>query len=123
MLLAGKSVLIVEDEFLLGELLEDMARDLGCAAFLRAANVPGALKIIETSDFDAAIIDMNLDGTSSKPIAEALLSKGVPFIISTGYDPVSIGQGWANIPVLQKPFQAAQLEAAVQSALGRYLAR
>jgi CheY-like chemotaxis protein len=118
MLLDGKSVLIVEDEFLIAEMLADMLGGIGCTAAERASNVAAALKALE-KPVDVAFLDLDLDGQSSAPIAEALDAKEVPFIISTGYGPDDVDDRWKGRPLVQKPFLREDVEAALRQALGQ----
>jgi CheY-like chemotaxis protein len=117
MLLAGKSILVVEDEFLVAALLEDMLGDLGCSDIKTASSVSMALDALTAGLFDLVILDVNLDGHPSAPVAEALLEKETPFVFSTGYDPKAISPPWNSYPFLQKPFQATDLEQAIRKAL------
>ncbi len=64
-LLSGRQVLVVEDEMLVLLNLEDMLADLGCGSVSAAATVDQALALIEEQTFDAAMLDVNLDGMKS----------------------------------------------------------
>jgi len=66
-------------------LLEDMLADLGCAVIGPAASVNRALAMIDAEAIDAAVLDVNLNGQMSYPIADVLAARGVPFVFSTGY--------------------------------------
>jgi len=61
-LLSGRRVLVVEDEMLILIMIEDMLADLGCAAVTSAATVNQAIALIESQNFDVAMLDMNLNG-------------------------------------------------------------
>lgn len=109
-LLAGRCVLVVEDEMLILMMIEDMLSDLGCESVVTASSVDQALAKIDAHAFDAAILDSNLDGSSSDPIAEALAARGVPFFFATGQKNGGIGSGSQGRPVLKKPFTFEGLE-------------
>ena len=79
-LLSGRRVLVVEDEMLVLIMIEDMLADLGCKSVTSAATVDKALALIDAQVFDAALLDMNLNGDDSHPVAEALSARGVPFV-------------------------------------------
>ena len=66
-------------------IIEDMLADLGCESVTAAATVDQALALIDAQVFDAAMLDMNLNGNKSHAVADALVARGVPFIFSTGY--------------------------------------
>jgi CheY-like chemotaxis protein len=107
--LSGRKVLVVEDEMIVGWLLEDMLVDLGCAIVGPATSVNQALAMIDAEAFDAAVLDVNLDGQMSYPVADALTARGMPFVFSTGYDKDTLRDGYRTFPVLQKPFHRSEL--------------
>ena len=88
---------------------EDMLADLGCESVTAAATVDPALALIDTQVFDAAMLDMNLNGTSSHSVAAALVARGVPFAYCTGNKGSDMKDGYQNRPVLNKPFKFEQL--------------
>jgi DNA-binding response OmpR family regulator len=77
--LSGRRVLVVEDEIMVAWLLEDMLTNLGCTVVGPAARIDQALALIDAEGFDAAVLDLNLNGTKSYPVADALAAHGVPF--------------------------------------------
>ena len=89
--------------------VEDMLADLGCQAVSAAANVDQALALIDAQAFDAAMVDVNLDGRKSYQVADALAARGVPFVFSTGYSGESLDDGYRDRPVLGKPYRIADL--------------
>jgi CheY-like chemotaxis protein len=108
-LLTGRRVLVVEDEMLVLMAIEDMLADLGCDSVTAAASVEKALTLIEAEQFDVAILDVNLGGQRSYPIAEALTNRCIPFAFSTGYGGHGVHEGYGNGSVLNKPYDNAQL--------------
>jgi CheY-like chemotaxis protein len=115
--LKGCRVLIVEDESLVAMLLEEMLEHLGCEVVATASRFPDALEKASTLSFDAAILDVNLNGQTSFPIADALVRRPTAFILATGYGAGAIPARLVQIPVLQKPFRLADLERALLGAL------
>ena len=116
--LRGRHILVVEDEFILALDLEQLFDAEGCRVLGPAATVPDALRILATEPrADAAVLDINLGGTRSVPVAEALAEQGVPFIAATAYpelpEPVFDG-----VPVLAKPYAPRQVREAVIKLLG-----
>lgn len=89
--------------------IEDMLADLGCTSVSAAATVDQALALIEAQGFDAAMVDVNLDGSKSYAVADALAARGVPFLFSTGYSGQSLKDGYRDRPVLGKPYRNAEL--------------
>lgn len=108
-LLAGRRILVVEDEMLVLIMIEDMLADLGCESVTAAATVNQALAAIDTQIFDVAMLDMNLNGSDSYEVAEALGTRGVPFVFSTGYSGRDMRDGYGDRPVLKKPFMDKEL--------------
>lgn len=104
--LDGLRVLVVEDETLVAMLLEDMLADHGCVVAGVAARIAQALEMVADDGLaiGAAILDVNLAGQPSFPIAEALAAKGVPFVFATGYGAGGLPEAWRGRPTLQKPF-------------------
>ena len=115
--LAGKRVLVVEDEMLVMMAIEDMLADLGCTSVTVAANIEGALSTIAANMFDLATLDVNLNGTRSYPIADALDARHIPFVFSTGYGEHGIDQGYGGHLVLNKPYSCTQFNRVVMDLL------
>jgi two-component SAPR family response regulator len=107
--LSGRRVLIVEDEMIVSWALADMLGRIGCVVVGRAARVSQALAMIEASDIDVALLDVNLNGVESFPVAAALAARRVPFVFSTGYRNESLPDDYKNLPMLQKPFSDSML--------------
>lgn len=90
-------------------MIEDMLADLGCGSVTSAATVNQAVNLVNEQVFDAAMLDMNLGGHKSHPVADALAARGVPFAFSTGYSGSEMRDGYQDRPLLKKPFQKQQL--------------
>ena len=88
---------------------EDMLAGVGCESVTAAATVDQALALIDAQVFDAAMLDVNLNGIASYPLADALDARGVPFFFSTGYSRQGIKEGYRNRLVLKKPFELDDL--------------
>ena len=107
--LYGMRVLIVEDEAYL-------AVDLAEAMRLRGAQVIGpvgtfreAMRAVETNWIDRAVLDVNLEGEMSFPIADRLEAAGIPYVIATGYTAESLPERFRGKPRLEKPFRPETL--------------
>jgi DNA-binding response OmpR family regulator len=109
----GARVLVVEDEAMLSLELEAMLLDMGCVIAGTAAKLDDALRIARSSEFDVALLDVNLGGKRVDPVAEAIRARGTPIIFVTGY-----GKTAASGLVLAKPYDAAALEGMLNEALG-----
>jgi CheY-like chemotaxis protein len=108
-------ILIVEDEMLLAMNIEDMLLDLGHEVVGIASRLEPALALAREADFDVAMLDVNLAGDRSFPVAEALAERGIPFLFATGYGRAGIDEAYRDRPVLQKPFRAGELLAAIEA--------
>jgi CheY-like chemotaxis protein len=115
--LSNRKVLVVEDEMMIAMLIEDMLEEFGCELVGPATSVPRALDLIGKEQIEVAVLDLNLDGQDTYAIADALQRKKVPFIFATGYGSTGLRKEYGAQPVLQKPFQAKDLETALAQAL------
>jgi len=116
--LSGMRLLVVEDELLVSMLIEEILRDLGATVAGPYGRLADGLAAAKVERFDCAILDLNLAGESADPLADLLLARGVPFVFMTGYQRESIDRRYANVPVLQKPIDAAALEGVLLTLLG-----
>lgn len=117
MVLIGLRVLVVEDEAMLSMLLEDFLTDLGCEVVATASHLEDALEKASSLAMDIAILDINLGGVLSYPVAEVLRSRGIRFLFATGYGTLGLPDDLKGTLVLGKPFNQTQLAAAMVSAL------
>ncbi|WP_299949353.1 response regulator [Hyphomonas sp. BRH_c22] len=107
---AGLRILVVEDEMLVLMGIQDMLDGLGCDSVSAAATNEQAITILKAQHIDAALLDLNLNGVRSYPVADLLAERGVPFAFATGYG----GHGLRDVdrerPLLTKPFVCDDLE-------------
>lgn len=106
-------VFIVEDESMLVMLLEDLLPTLGYTVVGSAASVDQALAALDQAEADLAVIDVNLAGEPSFPVADALRARGVPFLFTTGYGQQGLPARFANAAVLAKPFRRQDIQDAL----------
>jgi CheY-like chemotaxis protein len=92
----AKRILVVEDEPMIRMLLEDMLGELGYTIAAEAARIEEALEATKNADFDLAILDADLNGQPASPVADALVTRGTPFVFATGYgsvpEPIGVGR-------------------------------
>lgn len=106
--------LIVEDDPLVAMMLEDYLQQMHRQPVGAVGNVSAALDAIQTQEIDAAIVDVVLErGENAEPVAEALRSKRLPFMIATGGFIMPPGAAFAGRPLLLKPFTFASLASAI----------
>jgi DNA-binding response OmpR family regulator len=115
-----RSFFLVEDEALIRMMLVDMLEELGHAVVAEAGRIEDALRLAHDPGFDIAILDINLGGPTSTPVAEILAKRSVPFVFASGYGEDDIPGGFKNRPTLRKPFQLDGLERAIHAALAEY---
>jgi len=110
-------LLVVEDEYLIRMLMEDMLADLGYDVAAAVGTLAEASEFAASGDFNAAILDVNLDGQEIYPVADILAKRGLPFVFVTGYGERSLPEPYRDRPALQKPFQVEQLKAMLDGLL------
>jgi CheY-like chemotaxis protein len=109
-------VLVVEDEFLVLLVLTEMLEELGYQIAATAARLEDAIVLAKSGDFDLAILDVNLGGERSYPVADILNAAAKPFLFSTGYD--RLDGRYRQYPRLQKPYRQEDLADALAGVLG-----
>lgn len=115
--LAGKRVLLVEDEAMVSMMIEDLLAEFGCAVAGTAAKLSEALQLAEAGDFDCAVLDLNLDGKLTYPVADILMRRGLPFMFLTGYGSKALPERYQHISILQKPFYPQEFERRIAAIL------
>jgi CheY-like chemotaxis protein len=108
--LKGRRILIVEDSPVVGPFTADMLEDLGCEVVGPAPNMAAARLLAEAGGFDAALMDVHIRGERVFPLCEMLATKGVPFVLTSGYADWHMADKWEDRPRLQKPYTIAQIE-------------
>nr|WP_170316141.1 response regulator [Microvirga calopogonii] len=115
--MTGRRILLVEDEAMIAMLVGDMLEDLGHELVTVATRLEDALAAAGNGTFDLAILDLNLAGVLTYPVADVLAGRGIPFIFATGYGSGGLKETYAGWATLQKPFDQQALEYAVEAAL------
>ena len=108
--LAGRSVLLLEDSLIIALDAEDLIRRLGAHHVRTESSAPGAIAAIELNPPDVAVLDINLGDHTSAPVANRLVELGIPFIFATGYGEQSqLPAELRKYLVVQKPYTLASL--------------
>lgn len=103
--LAGLRILIVEDIGLVAQALRWMLDTMNCHIVGVASRLGEAKQLAQSTErLDGALLDLNLSGQNSYPVAEILHERGIPFIIMSGYDTSNTRADFASDAHLQKPF-------------------
>ena len=115
--LAGLRALVIEDESIVAMFLQDTLAEIGCEVIGIASRFDDAVEKAKSLAFDIAILDVNLNGRNTFPIADSLTERGVAFVVATGYGATNLPQSLQRVPILQKPFRQRDLERALRAAL------
>lgn len=106
--LAGRRVLVIEDEYFLADALDRALRAVEATVLGPLPSVRAALDLLENEAApDAAVLDVNLGGEMAHPVADALQARRVPFLFTTGYDRASLPRRHAAVRHLEKPVETA----------------
>jgi CheY-like chemotaxis protein len=79
--------------------------------------VEGALGVLAKTSPDFAVLDINLNGARSFPVADVLKSRSIPFVFLSGYGARGLDEAYADAKILQKPFRVCDLETVLEEAL------
>jgi two-component system, response regulator PdtaR len=120
-LIAGKSCLVLDDEFLIALDIQMILETAGAAEVVCVGNAADALAALAQRSFDFAVLDVKLSGAASTSItvAAALAKLGTPFVFLTGVrgDDVHLRQ-FPDAPMVEKPYDVVLLLGAVKKVLG-----
>ena len=115
--LDGRRILIVEDSPVVAPFTADMLDELGCEVVGPAPTMAAARNLIDSTKFDAAIMDIHIRGERVFSLCDVLSAKNVPFVFTSGYGGWELPDEWRDAPRLQKPYTIDQVEAALTDAL------
>jgi CheY-like chemotaxis protein len=112
--LQGARILIVEDEFLLAMDIESAIREEGGEVVGPIVNLEEAVATAGREQLNAAVLDLNLRGEMSYPVAEVLDRRHIPFVFATGYSQNRLPNAFQYRPCLRKPFTWLALTTALE---------
>jgi CheY-like chemotaxis protein len=102
--LAGKRILVVEDEVLIALEMADRIRSRGGLVVGPVGHINAALRMAREEPLDGALLDVNLAGDLVYPVADALADRKIPMILVTGYSVDQLAERFRDTPKLPKPF-------------------
>src|SRR6185312_11558135 len=108
--LAGRRILVVEDDWLIAVCIEEALHKLGCTVVGPVSKLDRALELAKSEVFDAAILDITIRGGQVFPVAESLRSRGIPFVFASGYGDWALPASFQGQTRLTKPFTADELQ-------------
>jgi CheY-like chemotaxis protein len=109
----GRRLLLVEDEPIVGIYMQTVLDEMGFVVVEVCRTLQDGLAAARQGNFDGAILDMNLGGVSVYPLADLLVSQGVPFLFATGYSGQAVDKRFAGIPIVEKPVEVDELSKVV----------
>jgi CheY-like chemotaxis protein len=109
----GRRVLVVEDEMIIVLVIEEALFDLGAQVIGPASRLDEALQLAREASIDAAILDVNIRGGNSYPVADILAERGIPFVFCSGYSDWALEERYRDRPRLAKPYSSKELESRV----------
>lgn len=107
------TVFLLEDEPLIMLELQQLLSELGWTVVHTASDVAGAMEVAKTADFDVGILDVNVRGQTSQPVAEILRRSDVPVIVATGYGIETVLDNYPGATFLRKPYVRTELARAL----------
>jgi FixJ family two-component response regulator len=112
--LAGSKLLIVEDEYLIGQDLAHGPQGEGIDVLGPYASIASAIDVLQrTDDVGAAILDLNISGHVAFDLAEKLQERNIPFIFYTGYDSVIVPDKFRKVNRVRKPAEWSEIKKAL----------
>lgn len=115
--MTGLRVLLVEDEAPIALLMEDMLIELGHDVVEIAAHLEPALEAAQSDEIDFALLDINLNGLNSFPVADALDARHIPYAFATGFGLQGIAEAYRDRPLVKKPFLMQDLAKLIDKAV------
>jgi CheY-like chemotaxis protein len=119
--LQGSRILVIEDEFLIATVIEDILRQAGAKEVVIAVNMQEARAALAERTLDIAMIDMQLDEGSDAGLSlgKLAMARNIPFIFLTGYTRIVLPDGFSAVPILTKPYIPRTLIEALSDVLVR----
>lgn len=111
---AGLKILLVEDNFLVAHMIKSRLLEMGCEVAGPAPTLEQGLMLAREATLSGAILDINIIGGTSVPIAEILQQRRIPFFFISGYaSPQMLPQSLTHVRKLPKPVDERSLERAM----------
>ena len=114
----GRHVLVVEDEMTIVTMIENALSEMGAEIVGPCARLDAALRLANEAQIDAAVLDINIRGGNSYPVADALSARSIPFVFCSGYGDWTFEERYRDRPRLTKPYAMQALKVSVLGLLG-----
>ena len=115
--LSGRRILVVEDDLMIGMLIDDVLKEAGCEVVGPMPRLAPALQAASEQRLDGALLDINLAGEVVSPVADRLIERGVPFVFLTGYGWHMLPERFHSRPLVTKPCRQDMLLAELARAV------
>jgi len=115
--LAGRRVLVVEDEYFIAQDLQRGLEEAGAEVIGPVADPHAALDLIARQPLDFAVLDINLMGGINFSVATELTARKIPFLFATGYEPTTLPPQFQQVGLWRKPFEVDALSVAISGVL------
>jgi DNA-binding response OmpR family regulator len=109
-----RRALVVEDEVMVAMYVEDLLTELGFEVIGIATGLDQAIPLAREAEFDFAVLDINLAGEMSFPVADVLRERGIPFLFASGYGSKGLIDDYRTATRIQKPFRSSDLAKAIE---------
>jgi response regulator RpfG family c-di-GMP phosphodiesterase len=107
---ADLRILVAEDESLIALDLEMMLSTIGCEVVGPVGSVDEIVRAAEEREIDGALLDVNLRGRQVFEVISQLTSRGIPVVLTSGYDDSSLfPPAFRHLPRISKPFNETAL--------------
>ncbi|WP_454646766.1 response regulator [Bradyrhizobium liaoningense] len=117
--LAGRRILVVEDEYFLADDIGAALRTLGAEIAGPVGDIKDATAMLHRGlALDGAVLDVNIRTEMIFPIARELRARDVPFVFTTGYDKVSIAPEFHDVPLWEKPIDIVAMTRTLAGLVG-----
>jgi CheY-like chemotaxis protein len=111
-------ILVVEDEYLIAMSLQDALENAGSVVLGPVTSVDKAIKAIDSEPhIDAVVLDVNLGGVLSYPVADMLVARKIPFVFTSGYEDNVLRTRYSQVKTCPKPYLFRAIEEALLEAM------
>ena len=111
--LRDTTILLVEDTYLIACEIADALRALGATVVGPASTLEAAMGFASNAALDGAVLDINMKGLLSFPVASMLAQRRIPFMFVTGYPEIALPVALRSVSRLMKPFEESELHDAL----------
>jgi CheY-like chemotaxis protein len=87
---------------------------MGATVVGPVSSVPQALDMLREQRIDAAVLDIDLQGTKAFMVADALTERRIGFVFASGYDDIVIPERFSAVIRCGKPAKAADVADALR---------